>query len=131
MNLIPVPAGDLDRWLPEIRWHLRSFAENGQWTAEDFADQIRNRDRQLWLAHDGKIKAVCLTSVSEDRLKSVHVTHCAGEDYPLWAHLLAMIAAWAKEIGAERFEVTARPGWERVLKPFGLQKTHVMLEMRL
>lgn len=131
MRFIPVPARDLDQWLPQIGWHLASFAENGQWTAEDFADQIRSRDRQLWIAEENGVKAVCLSSVSEDRLKTVHVTHCAGEDYATWAHFITLIAAWAKENGAERFEVTARPGWERVLRQFGLKKTHVMLEMRL
>jgi hypothetical protein len=131
VRFIPVPAGDLDAWLPKIGWHLESFAENGQWTAADFAEQVRNRDRQLWIAEENGVKAVCLSSVSEDRLKTVHVTHCAGEDYGTWAHFILLIAGWAREIGAQRFEVTARPGWERVLRQFGLQKTHVMLEMRL
>lgn len=131
MRFIPVPAGGLDEWLPQIGWHLASFAENGQWTAEDLADQIKSRDRQLWIAEENGVKAVCLSSVSDDRLKTVHVTHCAGEDYAAWAHFITLIAAWAKEIGAERFEVTTRPGWERVLRQFGLRKTHVMLEMRL
>lgn len=131
MRCIPVPSGELDAWLPQIGWHLASFAANGQWTADDFADQVRSRDRQLWIAEENGVKAVCLTSVTEDRLKTVCVTHCAGEDYGLWAHFILTIAGWAKEIGAQRFEVTARPGWERVLRPFGLQKTHVMLEMRL
>lgn len=131
MRFVPVPAEELDAWLPQIGWHLASFAENGQWTAEDFAEQVRNRDRQMWIAEENGVKAVCLTTVSDDRLKSVVVTHCAGEDYRIWAHFILLIAGWAKEIGAKRFEVTARPGWERVLKPFGLQKSHVMLEMRL
>lgn len=131
MRVVPVPAADLDEWLPKIGWHLTSFAENGLWTAADFADQIRNRDRQLWIAVDDVVKAVCLTAISDDRQKTVCVTHCAGEDYRLWAHFLMFIGGWAKEIGSERLEVTARPGWERVLKPFGLKKTHVMLEMRL
>lgn len=131
MRFVPVPASELDIWLPQIGWHLSSFAENGQWTPQDFAEQIKNRDRQLWIAEEDGVKAVCLTSVSEDRLKTVYVTHCAGEDYRAWAGFIQLVAGWAKEIGSQRLEVTSRPGWERVLKPYGLEKSHVMLEMRL
>lgn len=131
MRFVPVPADDLDAWLPLIGWHLASFAANGHWTAEDFAEQVRSRDRQLWIAEEDGVKAVCLSQISNDRLKTAQVTHCAGEDYGLWAHFILHIAGWAKEIGASNFEVIARPGWERVLRQFGLQKTHVTLEMRL
>ena len=131
MRFIPVPAEELDDWLPRIGWHLASFAESGDWEAEDFAEQVRNRDRQMWIAEENGVKAVCLTQISNDRLKTVQVTHCAGEDYGTWAHFILHIAGWAKEIGAGNFEVIARPGWERVLRQFGLRKTHVTLEMRL
>lgn len=75
------------------------------------------------------MRAACLTLVNKDRLKSVSVTHCAGDGMGDWFHMLGMIEAWAKDIGAERMEVICRPGWERVLKD--MRKTHVILEKRL
>lgn len=128
MRLVPVPATEFDAWLPQIGWHLANFAEAGHWTAEDFADQIRSRDRQLWLVVSNMVQAVGLTNVCADRLKTVQITHCAGENAQGWAHLLDGVAAWAKEIGSQKLEIICRPGWERVL---GLKKTHVLLEMRL
>lgn len=128
MRLIPVPATELDHWLPMVDWHLSNFAEAGHWTAQDFADQIRNRERQLWIVADDAIRAVGLTNVCADRLKTVQITHCAGEKPETWRHLLDGVAGWAKELGSEKLEIICRPGWERVL---GLKKTHVLLEMRL
>lgn len=131
MRLVPVPSHEVDLWAPHICWQMASFAANGIWTAKDFIDQIRSQDRQLWLAVGDRVRAVCLTTVSDDRLKSVCVTHCAGDGMSDWSHFIDGIAAWAREIGAKRLEVTARPGWERVLKEFDLKKTHVVLERAL
>ncbi len=128
MRLLGVPAADLDAWLPQIGWHLGEFAKAGHWTADDFADQIRARDRQLWVVAGDTVKAVGLTIVGVDRLKTVQITHCCGEEPETWKHLLDGIAGWAKELGSEKLEIVCRPGWERVL---GLKKTHVLLEMRL
>ncbi len=129
LRFVPVPAGELDQWVDQIGWHLASFCESGLFTPEDLIEDIRNRDRQLWLAVDDKVRAACLTMVCGDRLNSVSVTHCAGIGMLDWFHMLDDIEKWARSIGAKRFEIVARPGWERILK--GVRKTHVMLEKRL
>lgn len=128
MRLFGVPAVDLDAWLPQIGWHLGEFAKAGHWTADDFADQIRARDRQLWIVAGDDVKAVGLTNVCADRLKTVQVTHCCGEDAKAWAGLFEGVCEWARQIGSKKMEVICRPGWERLL---GLEKTHVVLEKRL
>jgi hypothetical protein len=119
----------LDEWLDQIGWHLGSFCESGLFEPEDLIADIRNRDRQLWLAVDDRVRAVCLTLVNEDRLKSVSVTHCAGDGMGEWAYMLGLIQDWARAIGSKRFEVICRPGWERILKD--VKKSHVILEKRL
>lgn len=131
MRLLGVPAGDLDAWLPRIGWHLDQFAANGQFTPADFIEDIRQRDRQLWVGLDGGIKAVALTMVLGDRLKSVCISHACGENPASWLGLWDGLEAWAREIGARRIETQCRPGWERVLKGKGLRKAHVLLEKRL
>ena len=123
-----VTADELDQYLPVIAWHLGKFCENGQWEPQDLIDQIRDRQRQLRLIEG---KCVLLTSVLTDRLSTVQVTHCVGVDYQEWLPLWPLIERWAKEIGAKRIEIVARPGWEWPMRQFGLTKTHVVLEKRL
>lgn len=130
-SVTPVPASDLDMFLPLLGWYFDQFAANGQFTPEDFIDQIRDRKRQLWVIVEGDVKCAMLTSLLEDRLNTVVVTHCCGRDMREWLHLWPVIEGWAREIGAKRIEVVARPGWERVVGKFGLKKTHVVLEKRL
>ena len=131
MTPVPVTAERLDDFLPFLEWHLEQFAANGQFRPDDFVTQIRQKDRQLWIVWDKEVKAAMLTSVMADRLDTVLVTHCAGKDFKDWLHMWPVIEGWAREFGAKRIEVIARPGWERVLRPFGMKKTHVVLEMRL
>ena len=129
MRFVPVPSAELDGWLDQIEWHLNSFCESGLFTPDDLIADIRACDRQLWLAVDTRVRAACLTLVNEDRLKSVSVTHCAGDGMLEWFPMLGLIEDWARDIGSKRFEVICRPGWERVLRDLG--KTHVILEKRL
>lgn len=131
MKLIPVPADDLEHWEEKIGWHLEQFAADGAWAPEDFLSQIRDGTRQLWIAFDGAVKAVMLTSVDGDRLKTTRITHCAGGNMEEWAFMFPWVAGWARENGSKRIEGITRPGWERVLKQYGMKKTHVVLEVRL
>lgn len=132
MRPVPVPAAELDKWLPLLGWHFDAFCRSGQWEPEDLIEQIRNRDRQLWLVTDGDdVLCALLTSVLADRLKTVLLSHCVGAGLGRWCQMFGIIEAWARDIGAKRIEAITRPGWERVLKGAGLKKTHVVLEKRL
>lgn len=131
MKLVAVRADELSGWLPLIRWQLESFADRsrGRHSVDHFIDGIRSGHFQCWLVVSDDVRAVCLTQVAVDDLDTVLVTHCAGEDAKSWALFLLNICAWAKERGSKRVEATTRPGWERLLKPMGFKKTHVVLEM--
>ena len=131
MKVIPVPATELDRWLPDIEWHLEQFAANGSATPDDYIDDIRDRKSQCWLAYDGRVRCVVLTELTTDRLETCRVTHAAGDGYKEWLHLFPIIKQWATENGCKRLVAVARPGWEKMLKRYGLRKTHVVLEVDL
>lgn len=130
MTPVAVPASDLDLWLDRIGWHLAEMCASGQFEPEDLVEQIRRRERQLWLAVDGDdVRCALLTIVQADRFSTVTVTHCVGSGFRDWLHLWPVIEEWARQIGSKRVEALTRPGWERVLT--GLRKTHVLLEKRL
>lgn len=128
MKPVAVRSEELDVYLPLIGWHLAEFTKNGQLSADDMVDQIRRGERQLWLAWDDGVRGALLTCVLTDRMKTVVLTHCAGEGFRDWLPMLPLVEAWARGIGADRIEANARPGWERFLKGYGMEKTHVVME---
>lgn len=131
MKAIPVPPEDLDGWFARVLPFLKELASDGAWNVDDFMQQLRRKERQLWVAYDGEVKAVMLTAIGTDHHKTCRITHCTGKHLQEWLDLLPVVAGWAKEMGCERLEPVARRGWERVLKKFGFRATHVVLELRL
>ena len=109
---------------------LRQFCESGRYTPEDHIDAIEARDRQAWAIVDNNyaIKAVALTQISNERVKTCHITLLAGIDRKSWQDAFFTVKEWAKSLGCSRIEALARPGWEKVGKQYGLRKTHVLLE---
>jgi hypothetical protein len=131
MKAIAVTADDLGQWLPEVWPFLAEICRPGYYEPADIVADLEARKRQLWLAHDGKVRAVVLTQVQADRLGTVRVAHVAGDGLAGWLHLWGVIEAWARDMGARRIEAVARPGFERALAPFGMKKTYVTLEKAL
>lgn len=129
MTPVPVPATSVDEWLPKLGWHFESFCRDGALTPDGLVQDVRDKERQLWLAVEGdEVHAALLTSVAEDNYQTLVVTHCAGRGRRGWLHLFAFVEDWARGIGCKRIEAITRPGWERVL---GMKKTHVVLERML
>ena len=133
-DLVPITAADLDGRIEDITPALESFQDRsrGRHSVEYFLREIRARNYQCWAVEKhGEVAAVALTMVNDDALKTVTITHCAGSDARAWVFLIENFKAWAKELGAERIEAITRSGWERLLKPAGFIKTHVVLEVDL
>lgn len=130
MRAQAIPADALAEWVPKIGDELQSFADCGEWYAEDFISQLYSEDRQLWLAinDDEEIKGVVLTSIAADRRNTLHITHGSGTGFREWVYLATYIFDWGRDMGCKTVEVTCRPGWERFLKNLGLRKTHVVME---
>lgn len=85
----------------------------------------------LWVViRNDEIKAVAVSPIQSDNLNTCMI-HVAGKDYEDWTgDLLETIKRWAFENGSERVLVTARLGWEKILKKHGMKKTHVIMEIR-
>lgn len=128
-----VPAAELDEWLPKIEWHLESFSERGRRSMlpEDFIPELQDGSKQLWLVlrEDNSIAAAALTCIQDDRTKTCIICNCAGERPEEWADvLLATVLVWSRAIGSTKLETVSRPGWEKLLKPLGMRRTHTVLE---
>lgn len=107
---------------------------NGKFLVIDITQLLLKEEWRLWTAREnGRIKAVLITHfVSYPRLKCCELMAAVGVDREAnMLPFMADIEAWAKTAGCKLMQPIARPGWERVLKPLGFVKTHVMLEKRL
>ena len=107
---------------------------NGAFDAEDIKDLCKQGAMQLWLVVD-ETDEVLATVVTELRsypnYKVCDARIVTGKHMNRWHHHVADLETWAKTKGCKKMELFARPGWEKVMKPKGYQKSHVQLEKDL
>ena len=107
---------------------------NGAFDAEDIKDLCKQGAMQLWLVVD-ETDEVLATVVTELRsypnFKVCDARIVTGKHMNRWHHHVADLETWAKTKGCKKMELFARPGWEKVMKPKGYQKSHVQLEKDL
>lgn len=120
-------------WQERLDWCLASFCERsgGSLLYERLISDIMAREYQCWAVLDrGEVTACALTFMQNDETKTCVISHCAGRDYEQWVgQLLATIRVWSHSLGSTKLEAVTRPGWEKVLRPFGMVKKHVILEL--
>lgn len=134
-ELIGIPANMLaDSW-PEVAPFVEALSANGsgRFKATDYVRAIAERDMQLWAARNHeKILAVMLTEMrTYPQYNVARLIGINGGDMREWVGHMPQVERWAKIQGASVLEATAPAGWERVLKPYGFKKTHVVLEKPL
>jgi len=128
-----VPANEFPVWYDRLTWHFQSFADrsSGGNTVESIVKSVMDRETQCWVVMAGEeIKACALTHIASDAGKTCVVLACAGADFKDWFEILAKtLYDWSKEVGSNKFEIHARPGWEKYLKHLGMKKTHIVMEL--
>jgi len=99
----------------------------------DLLKLVAAGEYQMWGAADGEqLDAVMLTRlVQYPRAKSCELASVFGKNMKEWLGLLDKLESWAKREGCTCIQPVGRPGWERVLKPHGYEKTHLIFEKRL
>ena len=126
-------AGVDDVW-PYVLPFVEQACEHSYYDKpEDVYLALEKGTAQLWLvSKDGEIEAVCVTQVQFNaKGAACSIWICTGHDRQDWQHHLSELEIWAKHEGCNLMRHTARPGWERVLKPMGYAKTHVLLEKEI
>ncbi len=63
--------------------------------------------------------------------KVLHILWLGGENYNGMLDILWVLELWAAKMGCKDMEVAGRGGFERLLKPYGFERTHVVLRKRL
>jgi hypothetical protein len=108
---------------------------NGGYDAKHILEFLKSGHMQLWMAVDGKSNKVICVCVTEIRKYPNHkvcdLRITTGEQFERWVGFMDQICEWARSNGCKKMEIFARPGWERILKQRGFNKTHVQLEKDL
>ena len=130
-----VPAKKLDQVWPHIEDKVTRACEEARnrETPETIKAALHEGRFQLWVVIRGqKVMAILLTEIAVYSLSKVcRLIVCIGEDYKAWVGLIKQVEDWAKDMGCSEMEPLPRPGWEKVLKPLGYRKTHVVLNKEL
>ena len=135
-GLTGIPSACVPLWEPKVIPMLAMAAEQsrGRDTPGTYLRMCRNRDAQLWvyLASRETVQAVLVTRILQyDGGKSLCGVAVAGYGVVDWIDCLDDIERWGREHGCVRAEWITRPGMEKLLKPRGYVKSHVMLEREL
>ncbi len=108
---------------------------NGYARAEHIKNWILDNKMQLWIVWDQKQKdnskyyGVCVTEIIQRPLqRCLNIKIMTGRHREKWQHLVKHIEDFAWQNNCDLLELVARPGWKRVLKPFGYKESHVLLE---
>lgn len=86
---------------------------------------------QLWCAFnedEENVQGIAITEIAQYPQRKICRFLCAtGEELVQWIDLMSLMEDWALDMGCDGFQAECRPGWEKLLKPRGYIKSHVIL----
>ncbi len=139
IQLINIPVKSLDPAWSIVRTDIANALNrsNGYALAEHIKKWIKETKMQLWILwdseaeKDSKYYGVVVTEIiQKPLLRSLNIKIMTGIYREKWQHLIKHIEDFAWINKCDSLELIARPGWKKVLKPFGYKNTHVLLEKK-
>ena len=134
IELILIPKDKVqDAWFMVSNNIADALARSNGYARADHILQWLLADKmQLWILWDRQEKkyyGVVVTEIIQRPLqKCLNIKIMTGSNKEKWTHLIKIIEEFAWHNKCDLLELTARPGWKRVLKPFGYKESHVLLE---
>jgi hypothetical protein len=131
-----VPTEYIDTCWSKVERFIDKAAEYtyGRYTTSNIYDLVKDGDYQLWVAFDdGVFKAAVVTSViAYPQKKMLSMQFCGGEDIHAWLKpMISLLKRFAKDVGCEGLESTARRGWAKMFKHDGYKANWVTFELPL
>jgi len=139
IQLINIPVKSLDPAWSIVKTDIANALNrsNGYALAEHIKKWIKETKMQLWILwdseaeKDSKYYGVVVTEIiQKPLLRSLNIKIMTGIYREKWQHLIKHIEDFAWINKCDSLELIARPGWKKVLKPFGYKNTHVLLEKK-
>ena len=110
---------------------------NGYALADHIKKWINEEKMQLWIlwdkdaAKESKYYGLVVTEILQRPLqRCLNMRIMTGRHREKWQHLIKHIEDFAWLNNCDSLELIARPGWKKVLKPFGYTETHVLLQKK-
>lgn len=136
-DLVGIPSANVDQVWPLIEDRIEEacLTSRGKEKAFDIRRSARYGEKQIWVVWDADAKDVLAMVVTElvvyPRKKVCHIQICVGDQRERWQHHISIIENWARENGCRGMSLVARPGWSRILKQYGYDTTHHLVEKDL
>ena len=134
IQLINVPTNNVNKVWKIVKIDIANSLSrsNGYAKQEHIKNWILENKMQLWILWDSKDKkyyGVVVTEIIQRPLqRCLNIKIMTGNHREKWQHLVKQIEDFAWQNNCDLLELVARPGWKRVLKPFGYKESHVLLE---
>ena len=137
IQLINIPVKSLDPAWSIVRTDITNALNrsNGYALAEHIKKWIKETKMQLWILwdseadKDSKYYGVIVTEIIQRPLRRcLNIKIMTGKHREKWQDLIKHIENFAWINKCDSLELIARPGWKKVLKPFGYKESHVLLE---
>ena len=110
---------------------------NGYALADHIKKWILDNKMQLWILWDkesdkhSKYYGVVVTEIIQRPLqRCLNIKIMTGKHREQWTHLIKHIEHFAWQQKCDLLELVARPGWKKILKHFGYNVSHVVLEKK-
>ncbi len=131
-----VPTEYVDSCWGKIENFIAKAAEYtyGRFSTSNIYDMVKEGDYQLWIAFDeARFQGAVVTNVvTYPQRKLLCMQFCGGEDLKDWKDpMLAILRRFAKDIGCDGIESTARPGWAKIFQNDGYAANWVTFELPL
>ena len=138
IQLINIPTKSVDEAWRVVRTDIANALtrSNGYALSEHIRKWIIEEKMQLWILWDQeadkeKYYGVVVTEVIQRPLqRCLNIKIMTGRHREKWQHLIKHIEDFAWQQNCDLLELVARPGWKKILKPFGYKESHVLLEKK-
>ena len=136
IELVQIPKENIDVVWPQCKGMIAdAMTRNNYANASHFKKWISENKMQLWFLWDKekdvqeRLYGIVVTEVIQRPLqRCLNIKIMTGKHREKWQHLIKHIENFAWQNNCDLLELVARPGWKRVLKPFGFKESHVLLE---
>jgi len=139
IELINVPTKSVNEVWGLVKTDIANALNrsNGYALADHIKKWIIEEKMQLWILWDkeapkeSKYYGLVVTEIIQRPLqRCLNMKIMTGRHREKWQHLIKHIEDFAWLNNCDLLELVARPGWKKVLKPFGYTESHVLLEKK-
>ena len=139
IELISIPTKDVNEIWKIVKNDIANALNrsNGYALADHIKKWILEKKMQLWILWDkdgekhSKYYGVVVTEIIQRPLqRCLNIKIMIGRHREKWQHLIKHIEDFAWQQKCDLLELVARPGWKKIIKPFGYTESHILLEKK-